>query len=424
MIIKSGLPNTGSHTIENITGESWFGLSCGTSPIQWVSVTVAVPPPAPSITVFSAAPASIFAGGTSTLSWTVTNAQSCTASGGEPDWSGPKDPASGTQTVAPATPGTHTYTLACENANGTASRDATVTLSTAKPSFAPSLYIQTNAANRTATGLTVERGTTDVTATLTGYVNGAQQCRIEGDWAGNVALQPGVAGYYDHQFSQTVTPVGTGTFSSTAICDNTNGSTTSNAVTLTVVAPPPPGIPSISNARLDGNLFSYSAPIIPVTGDSYRLKFDINQAVVGKKGTCQATIIKPDGGSVTGTTGSGSSATFPAAPSIYVAPFQADQFVAGTWKIQDLVCTNEAGQDSNRISFDVEVVNRPAIASFALAGGAESIHAGGDTGSLEWTSTAAADCELFPRAALPSPCLPAAPRRSARSTAPAPINTH
>jgi hypothetical protein len=62
---------------------------------------------------FRASPEYVQAGGTSTLSWDVPGATSCTASGG---WSG-SQPASGSFTVGPIS-ATTTYQLSCSGSNG------------------------------------------------------------------------------------------------------------------------------------------------------------------------------------------------------------------------------------------------------------------------------------------------------------------
>ena len=71
------------------------------------SATTLAGTPAPTVTI-SANPTSVSSGGSSTLTWSSTNATSCTASGG---WSGSKA-TSGTQTLANLTT-TATYTLTC-----------------------------------------------------------------------------------------------------------------------------------------------------------------------------------------------------------------------------------------------------------------------------------------------------------------------
>jgi len=67
-----------------------------------------MPPPTPTITL-GVEPTTIVAGQSATLTWSSTNASSCTASGA---WSG-NEPTSGSMVVTPTTTGTNTYTLTC-----------------------------------------------------------------------------------------------------------------------------------------------------------------------------------------------------------------------------------------------------------------------------------------------------------------------
>jgi hypothetical protein len=91
------------------------------------------PPPAPAPTVFfSALPGDVASGSTATLTWSSTNASSCTASGG---WTG-TEPTSGTAT-SPALTATTTYTLTCTGSGGTAAQSATVILEGSVPPDAP-----------------------------------------------------------------------------------------------------------------------------------------------------------------------------------------------------------------------------------------------------------------------------------------------
>lgn len=78
--------------------------------------------PAPSL-VFSATPSSVSSGQATTLSWTASDATSCTASGA---WSGAKS-LSGTLTTAALTSNT-TFTLSCIGPGGSVSKSAIVTL--------------------------------------------------------------------------------------------------------------------------------------------------------------------------------------------------------------------------------------------------------------------------------------------------------
>jgi parallel beta-helix repeat protein len=81
--------------------------------------------PAPTFTL-SANPTSITSGASSTLTWSaVTNATSCTTSGGT--FTGSKSTSGGTQSVSPTS--TTIYTLSCTGAGGTTNQTATVTVS-------------------------------------------------------------------------------------------------------------------------------------------------------------------------------------------------------------------------------------------------------------------------------------------------------
>ncbi|UJB64382.1 hypothetical protein YS110_06295 [Acidovorax sp. YS12] len=95
------------------------------------------------VSAFTATPASIKLGESSTLAWqAASGATGCTASGA---WSGAKATAGG-QAVMPATTGTHTYTLACTDGTNTSTRSVSVVVTgSTKPvdaidikSFAPS----------------------------------------------------------------------------------------------------------------------------------------------------------------------------------------------------------------------------------------------------------------------------------------------
>ncbi len=97
------------------------------------------PPPsnlAPTVSL-AASPVSVMPGVASTLTWSSTNATSCTASGG---WAGAKA-TSGSLSVSPTV--TTTYTLTCTGAGGTTAQSVTVTVSsspgTEPPPIPPSV---------------------------------------------------------------------------------------------------------------------------------------------------------------------------------------------------------------------------------------------------------------------------------------------
>ncbi len=84
--------------------------------------------PAPAITL-GASPTAVASGTSSTLTWSTTNANSCTASGA---WSG-SQPVSGTHSTGVlSTPST--YTLSCTGSGGTTNSSVTVTVTSSTPS--------------------------------------------------------------------------------------------------------------------------------------------------------------------------------------------------------------------------------------------------------------------------------------------------
>jgi hypothetical protein len=80
------------------------------------SVVVAAAPAVPTVSL-SFAPATVQAGTASTLSWSTTDATSCTASGA---WAG-NQATSGSVAITPAIAGTYTYNLSCTGTGGNAS---------------------------------------------------------------------------------------------------------------------------------------------------------------------------------------------------------------------------------------------------------------------------------------------------------------
>jgi hypothetical protein len=91
----------------------------------------AAPPATPTATI-AAAPATVAVGDTSTLTWSSTNATSCTATGTDPAWTGTQL-TSGTLSIGGGLAvGSYTYNLTCTGANGT-SQPATTSLTVAPP---------------------------------------------------------------------------------------------------------------------------------------------------------------------------------------------------------------------------------------------------------------------------------------------------
>jgi PKD repeat protein len=117
------------------TATTTYILTCtGIGGVASASALVTVTALVPTVSL-AASPASIAAGGSSTLTWSSVDATSCAASGG---WSGARA-TSGSQPVSPSS--TTTYALSCTGAGGSASQSATVTVAASgaiTPALVPS----------------------------------------------------------------------------------------------------------------------------------------------------------------------------------------------------------------------------------------------------------------------------------------------
>ena len=100
----------------NLYGVTTIGGSNGSGVIYKLTM-----PPLPTITL-TLGSGQISSGGSTSLSWSTSNASSCAASGG---WSGSLD-SSGSTTVSPA--GSTTYTVSCRNVSGTSAASKTLTV--------------------------------------------------------------------------------------------------------------------------------------------------------------------------------------------------------------------------------------------------------------------------------------------------------
>ncbi len=93
-------------------------------------------PVPPTVTV-TPATATIALGDSQTISWTSTNATSCSKSG---DWGTGTAPVSGSETVTPTAVGQFTYTINCTNNDGSASGSSVVTVTDPNvPAFCSSI---------------------------------------------------------------------------------------------------------------------------------------------------------------------------------------------------------------------------------------------------------------------------------------------
>ncbi len=187
-----------------------------------VTVNVVLTPPEPVVTLV-AAPTSVTPGAgtaTTTLTWTSTNATSCTASGGA--WTGSKV-LNGTEIITPSA--TTTYTLNCSGPGGSDAASTTVTFVPA-PIITPTL-------NFSATPTSVTPGAGTATSTLTWTSSNVTFCTSSNGWSGERATSG----------SLIVTPLATTTYQLS--CGGTNGTTTQN-VTIHFVPTPPALVPTLN----------------------------------------------------------------------------------------------------------------------------------------------------------------------------------
>ena len=186
-----------------------FTLTCtgpGGSGVASAVVTVIPVVPAPTVFI-SANPTSVVSGASSTLTWSSTNATTCTASGA---WSGARATA-GSASTGPLTASINTFTLTCTGAGGSASHSAVVTVVPIMPP--PTIALS-------ATPTQVTSGSTSM---LSWSTTNATACTASGGWAGPRATS-----------GSESTPILTVTTTYTLTCTGPGGSL-ARSVTVTVV---------------------------------------------------------------------------------------------------------------------------------------------------------------------------------------------
>jgi len=221
---------TGTQQTDNLSGPNTYTytLSCtGAGGTRSASVIITVSaPPAPVISL-TADSTSLAYDTSTTLRWTVSNANTCTGSGGTSSWVGSKAVPTGTQqTDNLSGPNTYTYTLSCTGAGGT--RSASVIISVGSPPQRPTVILT---AEGYPGGVTVAYGTS-VTLEWAVY-NNADECYGTGGtgtWPGDKNRNGGGEGtgnlFGPDQYIYTIT------------CSNAGGSS-SSSVTINVLAEPP-----------------------------------------------------------------------------------------------------------------------------------------------------------------------------------------
>jgi hypothetical protein len=191
------------------TGSLGYVLTCtGTGGSGNGTASLMVAAPVPTVTI-GASPTSIALGQSSTLTWSSTNATSCTASNA---WTG-SEALSGTLSETPTAAGSLSYVLTCMGAGGSAQATALLTVTAPAP-------IVTIAVAPTA--ITVGQS-----ATLTWSSTNATSCAASGSWSGAEATSG----------TLSVTPTASGTASYALACTGAGG-TANGTATLTVSAVP------------------------------------------------------------------------------------------------------------------------------------------------------------------------------------------
>lgn len=186
-----------------------------------------LPTPAPTLTLTASA-ATVAQGDTVTLTWTTTNATSCTASQG---WSGTK-PTSGSESTGPLN-STTTFELTCTGPGGSVSRSTTVTV--VPP---PTVTIDTSATSVPAPG----------TVTLSWSSTNATSCSASDGWTGQRATSG----------SEEITPLlATTTF--TLTCTGIGGTSAPQSTTVTVT--PPAGGNVIVTGRIQFERIPYETTL-------------------------------------------------------------------------------------------------------------------------------------------------------------------
>ncbi len=134
-------------------------------------VTLPVPINVFGVNIWASA-SSIMLGQSAVLGWSATGASACNASG---EWSGSKG-STGSQSVTPATGGTLTYTLTCDDLPATSSQSASIDVVVTYP--VPVISF-TSSESAVTPGQDV---------TLTWSATGATSCNAGGAWSGSQAI--------------------------------------------------------------------------------------------------------------------------------------------------------------------------------------------------------------------------------------------
>lgn len=190
---------------------------------------------------FTVSSASVVVGQNITLSWTTSNAVSCTATNGVDGWSGSSIALpNGSKSITTATTGSHTFTLNCAGsvANDNATRNVVVNVTAVNAVSITSF---------TASPATIEEGGS---TTLSWSTLNAASCTPTGGTGGwtsqQITLPSG---------SVTMTISSEGTYNFTLVCQGVNNDEQSRSTTLTVTG----AQQSCDQVTLAGNVVNWNS---------------------------------------------------------------------------------------------------------------------------------------------------------------------
>lgn len=196
------------------------------------SVSITTLAPVPTVTI-SASPTSVTSGSGSTITWSSTNATTCTASGA---WNGTKA-TSGTQSFTNLST-SQTYTLQCTGTGGSATQSASVTITAPVDTTPPSVTIIAPTVNLAA-------GTTQTTLSATTNENATCRYSTTASFAFSAGTLFTTTGALSH--STALSPLTNGTsYTYYVKCSDASNNISGNAsVTFSVASPADTTAPTV-----------------------------------------------------------------------------------------------------------------------------------------------------------------------------------
>ena len=264
-----------------------------------------------------------------TLSWTVTNATSCTASGG---WSGAKSATDGTYTEVVHPSGATTYTLDCSGSGAPATQSVSVTAPSPSCPVSPAVTV-------TANPITIDPGQSTI---VSWSANSLIVSCSPVTWANNSTALSGTT-------SQS--PVTTTTYSAT--CTGNDGNPYTGSATVTVTS-------------------AGSAPTVSLSASPTSITSGGSSNLTWTTGNSPTSCTASGGWSGTKTATGGTSSVSPASTTTYT-----------------LTCSNTFGSGSS--SATVTVTAAAATPTVSVSASPTSIASGGSS-TITWSTTNATSC--------------------------------